>query len=87
MLGTEKIEAIAESIKILVISGKKISADGKVGYEDLAHVISLATQAPAIIAAFKSFGDAFEEGKDLDVAEVIALIQAINKKVKEIEAA
>lgn len=87
MLGTEKIENIAESLKKLVIAGKKISADGKVSLEDLPVVIALASDASSIIAAFKDLGDAFEEIKDVDVSEAIALIQAIHNKIKEIEKA
>lgn len=87
MLGTEKIEAAAESLKKLVIAGKKISEDGKVGVEDIAHLVKLMTEANEIVKSFKDLGEAFEEVKDLDVAEVIALIQVISKKIKEVEAA
>lgn len=84
-LGTEKIEALAESIKKIAIAGKKISADKKVDVADLSHVIGLIPELPSIIDSFKEIGAAFEEGKDLDVAEVVKLIQAIHAKVKEIE--
>lgn len=85
--GTESIEAIKESLKKAVIAGKKISADGKIGLDDVAHVIALASEFPAMLESFKKFGEAFEEVKDVDVAEAVALIQSFHKAIKEIEAA
>jgi hypothetical protein len=86
-LGTEKIEAILSDVKELVIAGKKVKADGKVSLEDLPAVIALIPKLPKFIDDFKAFGDAFKEGKDIDVAEIIVLIQKIDAMVKEIEAA
>jgi hypothetical protein len=87
MLGTEKIESIAESVKELVIVGKKISADKKVDLNDVGHIVTLLPKIPEFIESFKSLGEAVEEGKDLDVSEIVSLIQKIHEKVKEIEAA
>jgi hypothetical protein len=86
-LGVEKIEAVAESLKKLVIAGKKISEDKKVGLEDLGVIVALASEAPKIIESFSALGEAFAEVKDIDVAEAIQLIQIISKKIKEIEVA
>jgi hypothetical protein len=86
-LGVEKIEAVAEALKKLVIAGKKISADGKIGIEDLSVLIALISDAQSIIEAFKGIDEAWGEAKDIDVAEAIKLIQAIHAKIKEIEAA
>lgn len=85
--GVESIEQVKESLKKLVIAGKKISADGKIGIDDVAHVIALASEFPAMLDSFKKFGEAFEEIKDVDVNEAIALIQSFHKAIKEIEAA
>lgn len=87
MLGTEKIEAILDDVKELVIVAKLIKADGKVDLSDLPHVISIVPKIGKFIEDFKAIGEAVEEGKDIDVAEVIALIQDITAKVKEIEKA
>lgn len=86
-LGVEKIEALAEALKKIVIAGKKISADGKIGIDDLSILIALAPEASSIIEAIKNVGDAWGQAKDIDVAEAIQLIQAIHSKIKEIEAA
>lgn len=86
-LGTEKIEAILDDVKVLVIAGKQIKADGKVDLADLPHVIALLPKLGKFIEDFKAVGEAFEEGKDIDVAEAVALIQKIHAKIKEVEAA
>jgi|694.fasta_scaffold145895_2 predicted RecB family endonuclease len=87
MLGTEKIESLAESIKELAIVAKKVSDDKKVGVDDLVHVIALLPKLPKIIDSIKDLGEAVDEAKDLEVAEIISLIQAIHSKIKEIEKA
>lgn len=86
-IGTEKIEAILSVVEKLVIAGKKIKADGKVDLQDLPVVISLLPQIPSMIDALKDVSAAVEEGKDLDVSEIVSLIQSIAAKVKEIEKA
>jgi len=86
-LGTEKIEEIKESLKKLVIAGKKISADKKVDLNDLVHVMALLPELPAIFASIKEVGEAFEELKDTDVSEAIALIQSFHEAIKQIEKA
>lgn len=84
-LGTEKIESILDSVKEIVIVGKKVKSDGKVDASDLVHFLPLIQKLPQIVENFKDVGEAFKEGKDIDVAEVVSLIQKIHEKVKEIE--
>lgn len=86
-LGTEKIEKIVDAAAEVAKFGKKIAADKKVKLEDLPEAVSFLVKVPAIIEAFKELGEAFEEGKDIDVAEVVTLIQKVHAKVKEVEAA
>jgi hypothetical protein len=86
-LGQEKVNAIVEAIGHVVIAGKKISADKKIDLEDLPAAMDLLMKAPAIVAAFKDIGEAFNEVKDTDVAEVVALIKLIDEKIKLIEKA
>ena len=87
MLGTDKIEAILEDVKELVIVAKLIKEDGKVDLADLPHVISLLPKLGKFVEDFKAIGEAVEEGKDIDVPEVISLIQKISAMVKQIEKA
>jgi hypothetical protein len=86
-LGTEKIEAIADSLKEVAILIKKISADKKVDIADIAHLVAFLPKIDEIIASMKDLGQAVEEGKDIDVAEIVALIQKIHGKLKEVEEA
>ena len=86
-LGTENIEKVADALKDLVIVGKKVAADKKVDLADLPHVIGLATKLPKLAEAFSSLGEALDEGKDIDVAEIVKLIQVVHAKVKEVEQA
>lgn len=86
-LGTEKIEKLLGSVKELMIVGKKVKEDGKVDVTDVAYVIALLPKIPSFFEDFKAVGEAFEEGKDMDVSEAVALIQKIHALVKEIEAA
>lgn len=86
-LGTEKIESIAESLKDVAILIKKISADKKVDIADISHLIAFLPKIDDIIASIKDLGQAVEEGKDIDVAEIVSIIQSIHKKLKEIEVA
>jgi len=86
-LGTEKIEAILDDVKELIIVAKKIKEDGKVDLADLPHVIAIIPKLGKFIENFKAIGEAIEEGKDIDVAEIVALIQAVSAKIKEIEKA
>jgi hypothetical protein len=87
MLGTEKIEAIADSLKEVAILIKKISADKKVDIQDIAHLVAFLPKIDDIILSMKDLGKAVEEGKDIDVAEIVALIQKIHSKLKEVEQA
>jgi hypothetical protein len=87
MLDTKKIEEIVEALSHVIIAGKKISADKKVNLEDLPAAMELIVKLPSIAAAFADIKLAVEEAKDLDVAEVVALIKKIDDKVKEIEQA
>ena len=86
-LGTEKIEKLLGSVKELMVVGKKVKEDGKVDAADIAHVIALLPKIPSFFEDFKAVGEAFEEGKDIDVAEAVALIQKIHSLVKEVEKA
>lgn len=86
-LGTEKIEKIVDALGEVAKVGKQVAEDKKVNLEDLPVVIGFLPKIPDVVAAFKELGEAFEEGKDIDVAEVVSLIQKIHAKVKEVEAA
>lgn len=84
-IGTEKIEALLEDIKELVVVAKKIKEDGKVDVSDLAHAVGLLPKLPKIIEDVKAVSEAIEEAKDLDVAEIVGLVQKVSSLIKDIE--
>lgn len=87
MLGTEKIEKAAEALAHIVIAGKKISADKKVDLQDLPAAMELITKLPAIVEVFTELDALVAEGKDLEIAEVVALIKKVDELVKAVEKA
>ena len=85
--GIVAIESVLVELGEVAVIAKKIARDGKLGVDDIAHAIELGQRVPKIIAAVKLFDEAVVEAKDIDVAEVIALIQSVVAKVKAVEAA
>jgi hypothetical protein len=86
-LGTEKIEKAADALAHLVVAGKKISADKKVDLQDLPAAMELITKLPQIVEAFSDIKGIVEEGADIDVSEIVALIGKVDELVKKIEKA
>lgn len=86
-LGTQKIEAIVESLTHVAVAAKKISADKKISLEDVPAAMELLVKLPGIVESVKELGEAWKEAADIDVAEVVQLIQLLDKKVKEVEQA
>lgn len=86
-IGIDKIEKIVESVKHVAVAAKKISSDKKIDLADLPAAMELLMKLPGIVENFKAFSEILEQGKDLDVAEVVLLIQKIDAAVKEVEKA
>jgi hypothetical protein len=86
-IGIDKIEKVVESLKHVALAAKKISADKKVDLADLPAAMELLVKLPLIIDSFTAWKEVIEQGKDIDVSEVIVLIQKVNGMVKEIEKA
>lgn len=86
-LGTEKIDAILDTIKVLGVTGKKVLADGKVNIADLPHAIALLSQVSVMVDSVKGAKGALKQAKDLKEDEVVAIIQKIYDVVEAIESA
>lgn len=86
-LGTERIEAIVESLTHVAVAAKKISQDKKISLEDVPAAMELLVKLPGIVDSIKELGEAWKEAADIDVAEVVKLIQLLDAKVKLIEKA
>jgi len=66
--------------------GKKVKEDG-IGTEDIAIVFSeLLTKYPVIVAGIDGIKEAVEEAKDLDGAEIAALVAVVTAEIEKVEA-
>lgn len=84
-IGIDKLEKVVESFKHIAVAAKKISADKKVDLADLPAAMELLVKLPSIVESFTAWKEILEQGRDIDVAEVVVLIQKIDAAVKEIE--
>lgn len=84
-LGTEKIEAGIDALAHVAVAAKKIASDKKISLEDIPAAMEVLVKIPQIIEAISDVKQIIEESKDLDVAEVVALIKKIDDKVKAIQ--
>jgi len=81
----KETKELLDGLEIAAKAIAKIAKDKKINAEDLPVLISLATDFEKLVAAFSGLGEVPAELKDLDEAEVIAIISklyAIGKSVK-----
>ena len=71
---TQSLELI-DALKLLVIDGKKITADGKIGFSDFPVLFDLMGQAGALLTGFKGANEIPAEVADLS-SEEISMIAA-----------
>lgn len=86
-LGIKETQEIFEGVKPLVVAGVKIGADGKVGVEDLEHLLNLSKQLDVILAGVKGADQALKELKDLDQQEMLQLVGSVYSLVTAIKEA
>lgn len=86
-IGIDKIEKVVESFKHIAVAAKKISADKKVDLADLPAAMELLVKLPSIAESLTAWKEVLDQGKDIDVAEVVLLIQKIDAAVKDVEKA
>lgn len=86
-LGTEKIEAVLDSLEILFSKAALVMEDGKVDMKDLPVAIGLLSDLGDIINSFKEIKGAAKEAKDLKEDEVVRIIGKLYKVVSAAEKA
>ena len=84
---TKEIKELIEGLKLLGLAAKKVTKDGKIGVDDLAHLVELVKESDKIVAAASGLGDIDDEAKNLDQAEVLELIGLLYGAAKEIKEA
>lgn len=70
----KELKELLEGLKLLAVTAKKISADGKINVDDLSSIVELGMQMGTLAAAVEGIDQVPAELKDLDEAEVIELI-------------
>ena len=86
-MGIKETKELIEALGKLGVAGKKIAKDKKIGVDDIAHIVSLASEADDLLAGFKGLDVMLEELKDLDEAEVLAIIGELYKQAEAINKA
>ena len=74
---------------LAVLSGVAgaVMKDGKLGVDDLTHLVGFGVQFQTMIDGFSGLDEAMKEAKDLDQVEVIDLLGSAYDVVKAFEAA
>lgn len=80
------IEGLLKNIEVLALAGIDIAEDG-VDMTDLPAAVGLLSEINPIIANFKAVGEAFDEAKDIDAEEAIALLKRVYEIGKKVELA
>lgn len=74
------------AVELLAVTGAKVAKDKEVNKEDLVHIIALAKNFELITNAVKDVDQLDEEMKDLDEAELIAIVSKLFMIVKAVKA-
>lgn len=82
---TKEIKELVEGLKLIGLAAKKITKDGKIGVDDLVHLVDLIKESDKLVAAASGLGELDDEAKNLDQAEVLELIGLLYGAAKEIK--
>ena len=74
------------AVELLAVTGAKVAKDKEVNKDDLVHVVTLAKNFELIANAVKDVDQLDEELKDLDEAELIAIVSKLFMIVKAVKA-
>ena len=77
---------LLKALGLVAVTVKKIAADGKVNVDDLSSLIELGSKMSVLADGVSGAGDIISELKDLDQAEVLAIINELYKISGEINA-
>ena len=83
--GIKELSEALDALKSLAVTGAKVGKDGKIGADDLAHLVEFLQNIDVVIAGFKGIGDIKLEVKDLKEDEVLVLVAKVFSIIKEIK--
>lgn len=87
MADIKETNELLEAFEIASVGIAKIAKDKTVNAEDLVVLVEMASEFERLIAGFTGMGEIPTELKDLDEAEVIAIISKLYSIAKKIKAA
>ena len=83
--GIKEIKELFKALELIASVSGAIAKDGKVGVDDLQHLVGFGLSFQALIDGFSGLDEALAEAKDLDKAEVLEMISAGYAVVKAFE--
>lgn len=86
MADIKETKELLDALEVAAVAIAKIAKDKKVNAEDLPVLIEVASQFEKLVAGFSGMNQIPTELKDLDEAEVIALISKIYSISKAVKA-
>lgn len=82
-LGIKELSEVFDGLDVLAEAVGKVMQDGKVGPSDITALVELATKFNVLAEAAKDADGALKEAKDLDQAEVLALVGRVYQVVQK----
>lgn len=86
VMGTKETMEMMEAVKLLLVAGKKVAADGKISAEDIPTITTILMNAGVIVEGFVGIDKIVGEAKDFTAEEFQAVgmkFFAVVKEVKE----
>lgn len=77
----KETKELFKGLALVVKAGKKVAADGKVDFSDIAHVVELAKSSSVIVEAVKDVKEVPAELKDLSKEELLELIGLVYAEI------
>jgi len=84
--GIKETLELLVAIEALAVAGAKIAKDKKVGVDDLPTAVELLKKLDVVLSGIKDIDQLDEEVKDLDEAELIAIVSKILIIAKSVKA-
>lgn len=81
----KEIKELFAALKVMAQVGGAVAKDGKIGTDDIQHLVSFGVQFQSLINGFSGLAEALAEAKDLDKSEVIEIIGLAYDVVKAFE--
>ena len=83
--GIKELKELFKALELIAQVSGAIAKDGKIGVDDLQHLVGFGLSFQSLIDGFSGIDEALAEAKNLDQAEVLELIGAAYAVVKAFE--